>query len=104
MAAEKAFSAELEFAFSREQEVNGLMMWFTATLTEDVSLSCAPDSETCWGRTVAPFRHPVTVRPGVPLRVEVQVEPAGPGFVFTHWVYSLGGILLGEGDNRKALI
>lgn len=101
---EKKFSARLEFQFSQEQTVSGLMMWFTAALTEDVSLSCAPDSETCWGRTVAPFRHAVTVQPDIPLRVEVEVEPAGPGFVFTHWVYSLGNTLLGEGNNRQALI
>jgi len=103
-AAGRAFSARRKFYFPQEQTLNCLIMWFSAALADGVELSCAPDSSTCWGRTVAPFRHPVRVPPGVPLRIELDVEPAGPGWVFTRWRYALGDSVLGEGDNRQALL
>jgi SAM-dependent methyltransferase len=100
----KSFSARLEFRFDKKQTVNCLMMWFTATLAGTVRLSCSPDSATCWGRTVAPLRRPVTVPRATPLTVQVDVDPAGPGWVYTHWAYELDGKIVSEGDNRNALI
>jgi hypothetical protein len=79
-------------------------MWFTATLADGIELTCGPDSDTCWGRTVAPFRSVVHVPAGVPLSVGVEVEGAGPGWVYTRWTYEVDGRSGGEGDNRLALL
>ncbi|WP_239312809.1 MULTISPECIES: 50S ribosomal protein L11 methyltransferase [unclassified Frankia] len=101
---DRGYAASCDFVFEADAVANGLMMWFSAVLTPNVSLSCAPDSETCWGRTVAPFTTAIALRAGDTLSVDMEVEPAGPGWVYTRWSYAVNGVSRGAGDNHKALI
>ncbi len=66
-------SRHYTFTARRDGEVNGLVLWFDANLTETISLSSNPHTRTHWQQCFAPFATSVGVLAGD--NVHVRIEP-----------------------------
>ena len=78
---------------------NALALWFSAEVASDVSLCVGPgDPPTHWGRTTAPLRTPVQLRPSMVVRARVRTVPARPVGTWTSWAIAMPGALWEEHD------
>jgi predicted RNA methylase len=71
--------ASVQFVMTRRTAVNSLVAWFSAQLSETVSLTNAPDSpDTHWGQLLLPLSRERIVQAGDVISAQLACIPAGP--------------------------
>lgn len=90
--AQAPHAADTLLRVERSGTANALALWFSAELVPGISLSIGPgDPATHWGMTTAPLYSPVTVTPGMEIRVKVRTAPASPVGTWTSWALAMPG-------------
>lgn len=74
------------FRAHRRAEINGMALWFDATLVDPIRLSSGPWAKTHWHQCFAPIPEPISVQSGDGLHVTIDMKlrtRSSERFVFT---------------------
>ncbi len=69
---------EFDLPVLRDGQVNGLALWFEATLSPSVFLSSSPWNKTHWGQCFLPFLKPIEVRARETMKMELRMAIESP--------------------------
>lgn len=72
------FQIKAKFIFDSPQTITGICGWFSAQLTENVTLDTSPNAPaTHWCQTVYPIYPEIAVQSGETLELDLKFEPVG---------------------------